>query len=133
MNNIKIGTRLIASFLLIALFTCAVGYIGYEGIKETKLSADSVTKVFLPSIEALAQVRFNMRNVILAQHVLLIKDISTEKRSVQYQNIEKARKLYKEGISIYEKLPQTTDEKKLGTILKAILTKLQQKTLKGLT
>jgi len=131
MNNIKIGTRLIISFLLIALFTCAVGYIGYEGIKETKQSADSVTKVFLPSIEALAQVKFNMRNVILAQHILLIKDISAEKRSVQYQNIEKARKLYKEGIAIYEKLPQTTDEKNAWDDFKSQLDKATAANIKG--
>jgi methyl-accepting chemotaxis protein len=110
MGNVKIGIRLIAAFIIVAVLAGIVGAIGYSGILDTKQGLDNVAKVYLPSIEALAQVRFNLRNVIVAQRTLLIPDISQDERKRQYENVENARKLYREGIAKYEPLPQTPDE-----------------------
>ena len=109
MGNIKIGFRLIAAFVVVAALAGVVGGFGYNGLHDTKQSLDNISKIYLDSIEALAQVRFNMRNVIVAQRTLLIPDLSPEERRGQYANIETARKLYREGFEKFESLPRSTE------------------------
>ena len=109
MGNIKIGFRLIAAFVVVAALAGVVGGFGYNGLHDTKQSLDNISKIYLDSIETLAQVRFNMRNVIVAQRTLLIPDLSPEERRGQYANIETARKLYREGFEKFESLPRSTE------------------------
>ena len=82
MKNIRIGVRLILGFICVSAMCLLVGAIGYSGISDTKSSLDNVSKTYLPSIEALAQMRFNMRNVIVAQRTLLIPTLPDSERKL---------------------------------------------------
>jgi len=111
MKNMRIGVRLIVSFIVVAILAAAVGVIGYVSLSSTQGSLDRIAKIYLPSIEALAQVRYNMRNVIVAQRTLMIPGLPQEERNNQYANIDVARKLYREGFDRFEALPHSNEGK----------------------
>jgi methyl-accepting chemotaxis protein len=118
MKNIRIGVRLITCFILISVLASVLGGVGYFGILDTKASLDNEAKIYLPSVEALAKIRFNMRSIDVAQRTLLVEELTSEQRSRQYANIEKCRVAYREGYDAYEKLPQTPDEKEVWDAFK---------------
>lgn len=113
MNNIRIGIRLVACFIVISILALGAGSVGYFGIKATQEALDEVATVDLPSIEALAQMRFNLRNVVVAQRTLLIRELGQEERERQYKNIDDARKNYGDAIATYEAIPKSPEETKL--------------------
>ncbi|MBI4804756.1 MAG: MCP four helix bundle domain-containing protein [Desulfovibrio sp.] len=133
MGNIKIGIRLIVAFIIVAILAGVVGLIGYSGLRDTEKSLNSVAKVYLPSIEALAQIRFNMRNVITAQRTLLIPGLPKEERAGQYANIDTARKLYREGFERYETMPQSPEDAAVWKVFKGYNEQATAANSKGFT
>jgi methyl-accepting chemotaxis protein len=110
MKNLKVGVRLVLSFIIVATLTTILGIAGYNGLNSTKSYLDNSNKVYLPSIDFLAKIRFNLRNLVVVQRTLLSDRLSTEERQRQNTNFENARKAYREAIDGYEALPQTPEE-----------------------
>ncbi len=110
MGNIRIGIRLIASFVIVSVLTAVVGIIGYSGINGTNESLQEVSKGFLPRVASLSQMLYNVRNVTFAQRTLLIQGLSPAQRQEQYANVEQARASYREGMKQYEALPRSAEE-----------------------
>ncbi|MDP2847515.1 MAG: methyl-accepting chemotaxis protein, partial [Humidesulfovibrio sp.] len=131
MNNIRIGVRLITAFVMVAVLAMVVGLVGYSGIMKAENALETITREDVPSIEALAQVRFNMRNVIVAQRTLLVRELSAQDREQQYKNIEEARKIYREAMARYEAVPKSPEETKLLQDLKSILAQAAEQNTEG--
>ncbi len=123
MNNFKIGVRLIAAFIIVSILALIVGSVGYFGIRDTREAMNGIAKGDLPSIEALAQVRFNARNVIVGQRTLLIRELSPAERERQYKNVELAREMYRKGLAAYDALPKSPEEAKAYQSFKDVLAK----------
>jgi len=123
MSNLKIGVRLIAAFIIVSVLALIVGMVGYFGIHDTKVAMNGIAMGDLPSIEALAQVRFNARNVVVGQRTLLIRELSPVERERQYKNVEQARDLYRKGLAAYDALPKSPDEAKAYQNFKDVLAK----------
>ena len=121
MNNVKIGVRLVLAFIVVSVFALVVGIVGYSGIQDTKDSMDQVSNVDLASIGALAKMRFNMRNVIVAQRTLLVHELTGEERKRQYENVDAARALYREALAKYDSLPKSPEGAKSYQELKEVL------------
>ncbi|MYL84928.1 HAMP domain-containing protein [Desulfovibrio aerotolerans] len=110
MKNLKVGVRLILSFIFVAALTTILGIAGYKGLNSTKAYLDNSNKTYLPSVDFLAKMRFNLRNLVVVQRTLLLDRLSTEERQRQHTNFENARTAYREAIDGYEALPQTPEE-----------------------
>jgi len=110
MRNIKIGIRLVVSFILISLLAVCVGLVGYTGISDTKDSLDNVSKEILPGIVALYEMNVNIRNVVVVQRSLLIEEASNEENNFQKNNYKSSKEAILAAIKKYEPLKQTPDE-----------------------
>jgi methyl-accepting chemotaxis protein len=62
-ENLKIATKLICSFILVALFIAVVGFIGILGMKEINSHAVSMHNYNLESIKQLTTIRQNIGDV----------------------------------------------------------------------
>jgi methyl-accepting chemotaxis protein len=62
-GNLKIATKLICSFILVALFIAVVGFIGILGMKEINSHAVSMHNYNLESIKQLTTIRQNIGDV----------------------------------------------------------------------
>ncbi len=126
MKNIKIGIRLIVGFVLIALLTVNLGYIGYTGLDHTKEALDKVSKVYLVSADALAKIRFNLRNIMVAQRTLLLTDKDKAEQEHQHAALKNYRQDYAEAIRTLEALPRSEEEKRALTEFQALLPSAKQ-------
>ncbi len=126
MNNVKIGVRLVAAFIIVSCFALAVGLVGYSGVQDTKAALESIAKTDLPSIESLAQMRYNMRNVVVAQRTLLVRELTAQERERQYKNVEEAREVYRANMEKYDALAKTPEEAAAYGELKDVLGKARE-------
>jgi methyl-accepting chemotaxis protein len=104
-KNIKIGIRLIVGFVAIALLTVNLGWIGYSSLSETREALDKTSNVYLPGVEALARVRYNLAGVLGAQRALLIPSLPQKERDMQYDSIAAYRSEYGQALKDYEGIP----------------------------
>ncbi|WP_243358459.1 methyl-accepting chemotaxis protein [Fundidesulfovibrio terrae] len=123
MNNVRVGVRLVTAFILVSLLATVVGAVGYWGLKSTNAYLDASNKKYVPAIQYLAAVRFNLRNLVVAQRTLLIDKITPQERQRQKDNFELFRKAYAEARAKYETLPQTPQEKAAWGVFLAALEK----------
>ncbi len=109
--NLKISTKLITSFILVACLAAAVGAVGFIGMSNTQKAQDDIASVRLPSVKALLTMSEAQTAVLTGERGLVNRRMmDPEIRNVQYQYIEDAFSRAEEAWRIYEPLPQTQDE-----------------------
>ena len=111
LNKIKIRTKLLVSFILVAIITGIVGLVGYRGMMNVMVSQDEISIVRLPSIEGLYELLAAQKSAWIAERGLINRRMmDPEIRKAQYAYDEEAFKKADEGWKIYEPLPQTDEE-----------------------
>lgn len=111
LNKIKIRTKLLASFILVAIITGIVGLVGYRGMNQISASEKDIAVVRLPSIEGLYMLLTGEKSAWVAERGLINRRMmDPEIRKAQYAYNEEALKQTDEGWKIYEPLPQTDEE-----------------------
>ncbi len=123
LNDLKIGTKIMSGFGIVAIITLIVGVIGYYGVTSVSKSFHEVADVRLPSIESLLQMEVGFESLRAAQRTLLNPHLSAEDKARQFQNIANARVKYNKAIEIYSPLEQTEEEAELW---KQFMIKLEQ-------
>ncbi len=110
----KIGTKLIGSFVVVAAICGIVGGIGYYGLSKTADSIEEIGVVRLPSIQSLQIVKQGGTAIRVAQNALLdSNNIEPAFIEGQFANIAQAREEYEAAWKVYEPLPQTPEETEL--------------------
>ena len=110
MNNIRVGTRLIVAFILVSLLTTVVSFLGYYGLKTVYGYLDKANNAYIPGIVSLADIRFNMRNVVVAHRTLLSEALPPQERQRQHGNLAESVKQYQAARDEYEKMPRTREQ-----------------------
>ena len=112
--NMKIGTKLISAFILIALIAGLIGFIGIRGI--STISQESTTmfqKQLVPITNlqeistAFQRVRVNIRDLMNAR--------TAEEMSRYQQNIKGLSETISKNLETYEKAIMDEEERKLNT------------------
>ena len=109
-KGLKLGTKLMLGFAVVALITLFLGLLGFYGAVQNEKAMDEVGVVRLPSVQSVLEMENAMQAIILNLRTLLNPDNSLEVRQAQYQNIDDLRKEYKHAFDVYEPLPQTEQE-----------------------
>lgn len=110
MKNLKLSVKLIGSFVIVALITLVVGFMGWRGAGKLGGHIEEIGTVRLPSIESLLEIEVAAESIRAAQNALLIPDLDLQARRDQYKAIDAARQAYEEAWKVYEPLPQTPEE-----------------------
>ena len=109
-SNMKLGTKLLLSFLAVAVITLFVGGIGWKNVAGLRGHLMSISKETLPSIQSLATIKQNLEIIKAIQVTLMSTKISLEERKAQYDTLAIARSQYGEAMKAYEALPQSPEE-----------------------
>lgn len=113
MKNIKIGTKLIGGFIIVALIVLVVGFFGWNGARQLQSHIHEIGEVRLPSVENLLRIQVEANAIRTSVQSILNPRLSREDRQQLYDDIETARVSYEEAWSIYEPLPQTEEESRV--------------------
>ena len=109
-KQMKLGTKLITGFCIVAIVALFLGGIGYYGAVQNDRAMDEVGAVRLPSIQSVLEMKESMQAIILNLRTLLNPDLEKAVRKQQYEQINELREKYKAAFDIYEPLPQTAEE-----------------------
>ncbi|MDY6850998.1 MAG: methyl-accepting chemotaxis protein [Thermodesulfobacteriota bacterium] len=115
MKNMKLSTKLITGFVIVAIITLIVGFVGWNGAGTLGGHVTEVGQIRLPAIQNLLELKQRLEEVRVAQRTLLIPGMSHKNRERQYSNIDKANEEYYKAADAYKALPKTEAEAKSWT------------------
>ncbi|MHB0946550.1 MAG: methyl-accepting chemotaxis protein [Sedimentisphaerales bacterium] len=108
-KNMKLRTKLMLSFALVAAITLVLGVIGYYGAAKSGNAIADIGTVRLPSVDSLLIIKANAENIKGTTRTLSIPGLPAEVRQKQYDNLATARQAYEQAWKVYEPLPQTVE------------------------
>ncbi|NHB69079.1 methyl-accepting chemotaxis protein [Perlabentimonas gracilis] len=109
-RDLKIGTKIMTGFGLVALIALAIGIIGFVGLNRVSKSFHDVADVNMPSVGALQEIELAFEMVQSAHRTLLIPNLDASEKSQQFQHLDNARKRQAEAQALYESLPHSAEE-----------------------
>ncbi|MBI4828858.1 MAG: MCP four helix bundle domain-containing protein [Nitrospinae bacterium] len=109
----KLSTKLIAGFIVVAAITAVTGMVGLFGTSRVKGGLEEVGAVRLPSVQGLLMMAGGQSGAGMAMRTLTISELPIAKRKEQYTRMAEFLKKADDGFNIYAPLPQTTEEAKM--------------------
>jgi len=113
MNNTSISVRLVSGFIIIALLTVILGYIGYSSLSDSKDALKSIADLDLPAVEALGRIQIGIVGLVGTQRGMLIPTLPQNERQAQYKAVMDYREAYQKATKDYEALPRSAETAKL--------------------
>lgn len=109
-SNLKIKTKLLISFIVIAIFTAVLGVVGVNNMKKINTrSEDMYNNNFIP-VQNLQKIQINLQSV-RANHILLAFERNPSKYQTTINEIDALIKDSNELLDKYEKTIDKDDEK----------------------
>ncbi|MFO7910719.1 MAG: MCP four helix bundle domain-containing protein [Desulfotignum sp.] len=112
-KQMKLGTKLMLGFGVVAVITLILGIVGYYGAIKGEGSVQEIGGVRLPSVDSLQVIHAEAEGIRGTMRTLSIPGLDDDMRQRQYQNLAEARKHYEAAWKVYEPLPQTDEEARL--------------------
>ncbi len=110
LRTMKLGTKMICAFLLMAAITLGLGGIGYWGAVESSRAVGELGLNRMPSVESLGRIDAAQSDIDSAENALLCREIDLATRQEKYNAFANAWKRIDEAWKVYEPLPQTAEE-----------------------
>ena len=109
----KLGIKLLGSFILVALATLAVGFMGWFSVHRMSDHIETIGNDNLPGIESLLTIKQQMLAINVAQRTLLNPELAMEDRQRQYADINSAWEEYRRVRAVYERISHSAEEEQL--------------------
>ena len=113
LNDLKIGTKIMAGFGTIALVALIIGIIGLYSLRNVGNSFHEVADVRMPSVQHLLEMESALQELNGAYRTMLNPNLSDEDKANQYEVIQISRARYGRAIELFEPLNQTEEEEVL--------------------
>ena len=108
-KNAKLGTKLMFSFMVVAMITLFLGVIGYYGAIKSSKSINEIGTVRLPCVSYALEINKCAENIRGTMRTMAISGLLKEERQQQYKNLATTREEYQKAWDNYEQLPQTAE------------------------
>ncbi|MBL9136045.1 MAG: MCP four helix bundle domain-containing protein [Verrucomicrobiales bacterium] len=109
-GHLKLGTRLLLSFLGLAVVVLIIGLVGLFGSFNNEKMVHELAVVRLPSVQSLNEIQISAEAIIGDLRTLSVAGLSMETRKSIYEGVRKQREAWQAAWKAYEPLPQTTEE-----------------------
>ncbi len=109
----SLQSRLLVGFLIIGILVLIVGLIGWDGNNRLKNHIDEFAGDALPSVDSLWKINKENTKIYGSEQALIITALTNQQRQKITTDIQNSWKAIGEGLEIYQKLPQDSDEEKI--------------------
>lgn len=111
-KNLKVKTKLVSTFLIVALLICVVGIIGMNGLSKTAKNSDEMYNNNLQPVYMMTDIKQNLTEVQMdIEELLFIKDPSNKQKLED--NIKKIEDENNDYFKKYENIQMSDKEKEL--------------------
>jgi len=114
-----LGFKLIAGFSVVAVVTLALGAFGYFQSAKGERAIREIGQERLPSLDSLLFISSSAESINASLRILAIPGLAQDVRKEQYTSLKSGMEKADQGISKYEGLPKTAEEKAAWTEFKA--------------
>ena len=114
MKNIKIGTKLIGGFTLVALIVLVVGFFGWNGSRQLQGHIHEIGEVRLPSVESLLRTADAAEQLMVAQRTLMSEQLDKQEQSETLAEFNHARDEFYDQWEFFLSLPATEEEVRIS-------------------
>jgi len=121
LNKIRLRSKLLGSFAIIACTTLLTGSIGWSVANRLSSHLVDVGTVRLAGIENILRASTQFEAIKASDMILVDPGNSREERQHQYEAIRQAQKAYAHELSLYNGLPRSDQEKQLYDQLRGAL------------
>ena len=118
-TNMKLSTKLIGSFILVAAITVVIGLVGYFSANSLGDHVDDLVTIRMPKAECFAQMAVNVERIKMMQRTLLVPGMPREDRLRQYNDFEKSVSQHNEARDTYDPMPRNAEAEKLWSEYKS--------------
>lgn len=113
LQRLPLGTKLILSFLTVALITLFLGILGFRSSQQSERTIQQLGRVELPSIESIGIIMEQAEAIRADTRSLLIPTLTFAQRQSIYSNIARARETYSTAWKTYESLSHAPEAQAL--------------------
>jgi len=106
LNNVKVGTKLIAGFLSVAVIAAIIGFMGINSANKLDFLIDELYNINVSSIEATDQVNLELAKMRIAARSMAMAT-NDEMWKHEAANFDSAKQSAEDGIAALDKLLQT--------------------------
>jgi len=110
LKNARLGAKLLAGFLAVAILAAAVGVTGVLSVRRLAGHLEEIGNVRLPSVENLQEIAKGLESARVAQRTLLNPNLAKEDRDRQFSNYTKVSETVQGALTAYEDLPKSSEE-----------------------
>ncbi len=113
MKNLKLSYKLISGFMITAVITLAVGFIGLRSVSDINSLLSHVDNKVLPTVETFLTLKAAGETIRVAQRTLLIQNLDKATRERQFATIERTRNDYRKLWDQYDAMQKSPEEERL--------------------
>lgn len=119
LNNLRLRTKLLSGFGIIAAIAIIIGISGYFSTRIITTDMHYIGDVLLPKIEYLLKISENQTSLEASENALLATSLTAAQRNSQYERMENLKKVAFESINSFESLPRSSEEERLWSEFKS--------------
>ncbi|MYL85200.1 HAMP domain-containing protein [Desulfovibrio aerotolerans] len=123
MGNAKVGVKLFTTVCVTSLVTLVIGFIGYQGLRQTGVALSSVAEQSLPFVAGLGLVKEGLLAAQSAERTILVPELANSKEfDRQRANIQTGLALVDAGRTMVDGLTLDEEETAKWQVFNAALT-----------
>ncbi len=126
MRNIRLLTKLLGGFILVALIGLAVGLTGFVSSRGLSATVDDLGRTRLVQIKSLLQIALQQARVDGNENGLMDRGLDSAAVRENIDGISDSRKSINELAQAYEQVMKSSEEQDLWTQLKSVLSAWQK-------
>lgn len=111
-ENFKVKTKLVCTFLIVAILICIVGIIGMNGLSKTAKNSEEMYNNNLQSVYIMTDVKQNLTEVQMDMQALLFVKDSSKKQKLE-DNIKRIEAENNDYFKTYENVQMSDKEKEI--------------------
>ena len=112
-KNLKIGVKLISSFVVVSLIMIFIGYYGIAGMRAINKNVEKIVSKNMPSLEHLLSIDRDIHKALVAERSMIFASVTSDLYRELISTHQTALQYSQYSLDEYSKIAQTEEEKTL--------------------